>query len=448
MLPRVTAEDPPRMWPLALITSLFFLWGMANNLNDILIQQFTKAFSLSNFTAGLVQTAVNVGYFCAALPAAMLAKRSTYKHTITAGLALYAFGAGLFVPAAQWRSYPLFLVALFVIGCGLSCLETAANPYIAALGPPETATRRLNFAQAWNPLGSLTGILVGRKFIFDGVELQAHSCKAICARQKAVAEAAAQPAPGCSDWWPQPYTTAQEVWAPHEKHCFLGPPESPGTPWPALSNVCSSNEIYNFEHTAARAVQMPYLLISILVLGVALMICATALPNVSKLPSISAGGGVAESVGRLLRVDHWRQGVLAQFANVGAQIGCWSFLIRYVGERSNFPPRSHRRAVTTMASAQFLGTLFSLWRGLARDTGEYSWHVLLGRRSDHRVRRLGRPRGQHSWRGRAARRRPSLLRAQRSASRSLLLGGTSARDGGRVAHRASAAGALCADELR
>ncbi|MBS0589733.1 MAG: MFS transporter, partial [Proteobacteria bacterium] len=154
----------------ALIVSLFFLWGMANNLNDILIKQFKKAFELSDFQAGLVQSAFYLGYFLLAIPAGICMRRFGYKGALLIGLALYAAGAFLFYPAAAAHAYGLFLVALFVIASGLAFLETSANPLVTVLGPADSATRRLNLAQSFNPLGSITGVLVGQHFIFSGIE--------------------------------------------------------------------------------------------------------------------------------------------------------------------------------------------------------------------------------------------------------------------------------------
>ena len=130
----------------ALIVSLFFMWAVAHNLNDILIRQFKKAFELSDLQSGLVQSAFFMGYFLFAMPAAVFMRRYGYKNAILFGLLLYATGAFLFYPAAEVRVYGVFLFALFVIASGLAFLETAANPYVAALGPEETSSQRLNFA--------------------------------------------------------------------------------------------------------------------------------------------------------------------------------------------------------------------------------------------------------------------------------------------------------------
>ena len=153
--------------PFFLVTALFFLWGVPNNLNDVLIRQFMKSFAISRFQAGLVQSAFYMGYFLLATPAALLMRKMGYKFGIVVGLLLFASGTFLFWPAALIGRYGFFLFALFVIASGLSFLETASNPFIAQLGSPESAARRLNFSQAFNPLGSICGVLIGTVFIFS-----------------------------------------------------------------------------------------------------------------------------------------------------------------------------------------------------------------------------------------------------------------------------------------
>src|SRR5579863_4738089 len=157
--------------PFVLVTALFFLWGVPNNLNDVLIRQFMKSFALSRFQAGLVQSAFYMGYFVLATPAALLMRRFGYKSGFIVGLLLFGMGAFLFWPAALLGKYQYFLAALFVIASGLSFLETASNPFVAQLGAPESAAQRLNFAQAFNPLGSISGALIGTVYIFSGIEL-------------------------------------------------------------------------------------------------------------------------------------------------------------------------------------------------------------------------------------------------------------------------------------
>src|SRR5207237_5924693 len=154
-----------------LVTFLFFLWGIPNNLNDVLIRQFMKSFSISRFQAGLVQSAFYMGYFLLAMPAALVMRKAGYKAGFIIGLLLYSLGAFLFWPAALMGKYGYFLCALFVIASGLSFLETASNPFIAQLGDPETSEQRLNFSQAFNPFGAISGALIGTAFIFSADEL-------------------------------------------------------------------------------------------------------------------------------------------------------------------------------------------------------------------------------------------------------------------------------------
>jgi FHS family L-fucose permease-like MFS transporter len=156
-----------------LVIVLFFLWGMSNNLTDILVQQFKKSFELSTFSAQLVSTANFTGYFCMAIPAALVMRKWGYKVGMISGLCLFGAGMVLFWPAAVSGTYVPFLVALFAVGCGASILETAANPFMAQFGPAPTSERRLNFAQSFNPPGTILGVFVGKLFIFSGVELTA-----------------------------------------------------------------------------------------------------------------------------------------------------------------------------------------------------------------------------------------------------------------------------------
>ena len=263
----------PAWFAFFLIVSLFFLWGMANNLNDILIKQFKKAFELSDFQAGLVQSAFYFGYFTFAIPAGMFMRRFGYKGAIALGLALYATGAFLFYPAAEGHTYGLFLLALYVIASGLAFLETSANPLVTVLGPAEGAARRLNLAQAFNPLGSITGILVGQHFILSGIE---HTPERLAAM------------------------TAAERTA--------------------------------FYATESAAVQSPYLVIGAVVAMWALMILLTRFPITHRVPDTGLaqdeGNGRAH-LARLLRNRYFIWAVAAQFFYVGAQVGVWSYLIRY-----------------------------------------------------------------------------------------------------------------------
>ena len=171
--------SPANTLPFVLVTALFFLWAIPNNLNDVLIKQFMKSFEMSRFQAGLLQSAFYLGYFVLAAPAALIMRRYSYKTGLVIGLLLYSTGTFLFWPAAVAGHYGFFLCALFVIASGLAFLETGANPFIAVLGDPRTSERRLNFSQAFNPIGSICAALLGTTFIFSGVELSPAQVEAL-----------------------------------------------------------------------------------------------------------------------------------------------------------------------------------------------------------------------------------------------------------------------------
>lgn len=269
------------LFPLTLIVSLFFLWGVANNLNDVLVAQFKKAFTLSDFQAGLVQSAFYLGYFLVALPAGIFMRRFGYKAAVVFGLLLYGAGALLFWPAAATATYATFLVALFVIAAGLAFLETSANPYVTLLGPRESAASRLNLAQAFNPLGSITGVLIGQHFIFTGVERSPAELAAM--------DAAARTA---------------------------------------------------FMKSEAAAVQMPYLVIGVGVIAWAVIIAITRFPPATVADDARAAEkGV---LGRLLRDWRFMAAVAAQFFYVGAQVAVFSYMIRYA--QATMPGTAERTA--------------------------------------------------------------------------------------------------------
>jgi MFS transporter, FHS family, L-fucose permease len=286
--------------PFALIVALFFFWGMANNLNDILIAQFKKAFTLSDFRAGLVQSAFYLGYFLLALPAGMFTRRFGFKGAVVLGLVLYACGAFLFWPAAELRTYGLFLLALFVLASGLAFLETSANPFATVLGPPETAAQRLNLAQAFNPLGSITGVVIGQHFIFSGVEHTPAEIAALDAAQRSA------------------YFASESL-----------------------------------------AVQIPYLVIGLVVLGWAILILLT------RFPQVSAASTSDFQLQSLWRNPRFRFAVVAQFFYVGAQVGVWSYLIRYV--QATQPDTAQKLAadyliasLVAFMAGRFAGTLLML----------------------------------------------------------------------------------------
>src|SRR5271165_1138526 len=160
-----------RLLPFLVVTVLFFMWAIPNNLNDILIRQFMKSFNINRSSAAGIQIYFYLGYFLLAIPAGQLMRRFGYKMGIVTGLCLLGSGCLLFYPAAQAGLYTFFLVAQFVIASGLSFLETGSNSFIAQLGPSGSSERRLNLSQAFNPLGSISAGLIGTVFIFSGVKL-------------------------------------------------------------------------------------------------------------------------------------------------------------------------------------------------------------------------------------------------------------------------------------
>jgi len=287
--------------PFVLVTALFFLWGIPNNLNDVLIRQFMKSFAISRFQAGLVQSAFYMGYFLFAMPAALMMRKVGYKAGFVAGLVLYALGTFLFWPAALVGRYEFFLLALFVIASGLSFLETASNPFIAQLGDPESSERRLNFSQAFNPLGSITGVLIGTIFIFSGVEL-----------------------------------TPQEV---------------------AARKVQGVYEAYL--RTETLRVVKPYLVIGVIALIWAFLILRTKFPSIQSEHENSEGDH-----GRfqdLFRFPHFLLAVVAQFLYVGAQVGTWSYFIQYVQEYAHQPEKVAGYFLTGTLAAFGVGRFVSAY---------------------------------------------------------------------------------------
>jgi MFS transporter, FHS family, L-fucose permease len=256
--------------PFFLVTALFFLWGIPHNLNDVLIRQFMKAFAISRFRAGLVQSAFYMGYFLVALPAAMLMKRYGYKFGFTIGLLLFGTGAILFWPAAIVGKYGFFLAALFIIASGLSFLETASNPFIVQFGDPATAAQRLNFAQSFNPLGDITGALVGTVFIFSGVEPSAAQTKAM-----------------------------------QDAHTYV-----------------------SYLHNETMRVTTPYVVLGLVALIWAILIGCTKFPPTASEPEEGAESHWSE----LFKYPSFLFAVFAQFMYMGAQVGTWSYFIQYMQE--------------------------------------------------------------------------------------------------------------------
>ena len=286
--------------PFVLVTALFFLWGIPNNLNDVLIRQFMKSFAISRFQAGLVQSAFYLGYFLLAMPAAILMRRLGYKVGFVIGLLLFGLGTFLFWPAAILGRYWFFLVALFVIASGLSFLETASNPFIAQLGDAASSERRLNFSQAFNPLGAIAGVLMGTVFIFSGVELGPRQIEAMKVQ--------------------------------HLYDAYL--------------------------RSETMRVIKPYLALSAIAIFWALLILRTKFPSIQ---SEHEAGGDRGHFRELLQYPHFVMAVFAQFMYVGAQVGTWSYFITYVQEFTHEPEKVAGYFLTGTLAAFGIGRFSSAW---------------------------------------------------------------------------------------
>jgi MFS transporter, FHS family, L-fucose permease len=285
-----------------LVVALFAFWGMSNSLNDVLIPQFRKTFLLGDFASSFVQSATFIGYFLFAIPAALFMRRFGYRAAVVMGLVLFGTGALLFWPAAHFGEYHFFLGALFVVASGLSFLETSANPMIAAMGPEESADQRLNFAQMFNPLGTIVGVFLGKELILSDHHLPAEQIQAM------------EPA-------------ARSAWQAGE----------------------------------LAAVKLPYMGIACVVLLWALLVGITKFPPLARKVAGDADAAAGGFAGLRNFPRYW-YGVLAQFAYVGAQVGVWSFVIRYT--QFNTPGTAEKVAannlIITLAlffAGRFVGTL-------------------------------------------------------------------------------------------
>lgn len=257
--------------PFIVITSLFALWGFANDVTNPMVTAFKKVMpELSWFQAYLVQFAFYFGYGCMALPAALYIRKYSYKSGILLGLALYAAGAFLFFPASVFESFGFFLISLYVITCGLALLETTANPLILSLGDKETATQRLNLAQAFNPIGSLTGMMVAQFLVLSQIKSASYDDES--------------------------YALLDEATKAAIKTEDLG------------------------------TISFPYISIGVVVLVVLGIVYMTKIPKVADDASIS----FKESMTKIFAKKHFFPGVLTQMFYVGAQIMCWTAIYQYV----------------------------------------------------------------------------------------------------------------------
>ena len=264
----LSKEGTSYLVPFILITSCFALWGFANDITNPMVKAFSKIFRMSVTDGALVQVAFYGGYFALAFPAAIFIRRYSYKAGVLVGLGLYALGALAFFPAKYTGAYYPFLLAYFVMTCGLSFLETSCNPYILSMGDEATATRRLNLAQAFNPFGSLLGMFVAMNFIQNRLS---------------------------------PLDTAQRA-------------------------QLSPAEFEALKESDLGVLIAPYLVIGVVILVVLLVIRLTPMPhNADQSHSID----FLPTLKRIFAIRHYRYGVVAQFFYVGAQIMCWTFIIQY-----------------------------------------------------------------------------------------------------------------------
>ena len=270
------------VWPFILLTSLFFAWAVPNNLTDTMLAAFKRIMSLTDSKTAWIQVACYLlGYGFFAIPGALFIKRFSYKSGVLLGLSLYASGAFLFYPAMMMSEsnvgfgFMMFLVAIVVLFAGLSVLETSANSYVCAIGPEETATRRLNFAQSFNPFGAITGVVISQIFILSQLNIMG------------AAERAA--------------LTAEE-----------------------LTRI-QGNEL--------NAVTTTYMTVGLVMVFLLAMIWLTRMPNLKEDDKSLDFKGTLR---RLMRNKNYVWGVVAQFFYVGAQIAVWSFIIRYVMQQLNF----------------------------------------------------------------------------------------------------------------
>ena len=254
--------------PFILITSCFALWGFANDITNPMVKAFSKIFRMSATDGALVQVAFYGGYFAMAFPAAMFIRRYSYKAGVLVGLGLYALGALLFYPAKMTGEYYPFLVAYFILTCGLSFLETSSNPYILSMGTEETATRRLNLAQSFNPMGSLLGMFVAMNFIQAKIS---------------------------------PLDTAARA-------------------------QLNDAQFEAVKESDLSVLIGPYLAIGIVILAMFMLILFKKMPhNGDKNHDIN----FVPTLRRIFSLPHYREGVIAQFFYVGVQIMCWTFIIQY-----------------------------------------------------------------------------------------------------------------------
>ncbi len=284
--------------PFILVAALFPLWGFANDVTNPLVKAFKDIFLISNAQSSMVQFAFYLGYGIMAIPAAIFIRSFSYKAGILLGLALYAVGALLFIPASMYQEFNFFLAALCVLTCGLALLETTANPYVLSMGDPATATRRLNLAQAFNPMGSLTGMFVASTLILNKLQVEE-------------------------------FRQAEK--ALHPEYDDLLPSVVDGKLVEALTNFAANEPVAHQAMQAAdlATVRGPYVAIAAVVAILFFVFLFSKLPKTMTHDHPLTLSELKRTAGRLFRNKRYLEGVIAQAFYVGAQIMCWTFIIHY-----------------------------------------------------------------------------------------------------------------------
>ncbi|MDR0686570.1 MAG: L-fucose:H+ symporter permease [Dysgonamonadaceae bacterium] len=283
-----------------LVTSLFALWGFANDITNPMVAAFKKILLITNFESSLVQFAFYGGYCFMAIPAALFIRRFNYKSGIFVGLALYAAGCLLFIPAGNAMVFEAFLVAYFVMTCGLSFLETTSNPYVLAMGPEESATRRLNFAQAFNPMGSIAGMLIAKEFILKRLSEE----------------------------------TEEQL---------------------QVMKGVDPEGFFAIRQADLNTVGTPYLILGLVVLCFLVLFIAARLPNI--VSDNSEGNSIGRTVRCLLGNRRYVLAVFAQAFYVGVQIMVWTFIIQYAESELSMS-KSDAQGYNIVAMAIFVSSRF------------------------------------------------------------------------------------------
>jgi FHS family L-fucose permease-like MFS transporter len=353
------------VYPFILVTSLFALWGFANDITNPLVAAFKDVFVINNAQSSWVQMAFYGGYGTMAIPAALFIRRFSYKSGILVGLTLYAMGAMMCVPAANMASFNLFLVALYVLTFGLAFLETTANPYILSMGPPETATRRLNLAQAFNPMGSLTGMTVASLFILSNLQVEefrsdfsAHQIDQGTVQAEGL-QHQVLPIFEARERVPSNDPVLAEYVRTHPEASLDQ----------ALADY-KEGRLESFMGQTHREMQAhdldiistPYMIIGIIVIGVLILFLVNKLPDPASKGDSRETSTLKEILARLIRNPLYLGGVVAQTFYVGAQIMCWTFIIQYAQENLGMDKSTAQNhniaAMVIFVSSRFICTWF------------------------------------------------------------------------------------------